>query len=133
MLFTLVSFSSSSQYDILLIGLNGKFDSFRYFEVAKLLISLLFKGPILTDAGSSFRIIKKKNLDEIIPRLKSNGPELQMELTTSLMINKAKILEKKVNYKKRKGKSNYTDNFYDSFKVLLVFTKIIILKFLRIF
>ena len=102
-------------------------------KIYGLLISLLFKGPILTDAGSSFRIIKKKNLDEIIPRLKSNGPELQMELTTSLMINKAKILEKKVNYKKRKGKSNYTDNFYDSFKVLLVFTKIIILKFLRIF
>ena len=99
-------------------------------KIYGLLISFLFRGPILTDAGSSFRIFKKKKLKEIIPRLKSDGPELQMELTTSLMINKAKIIETKVNYKKRKGKSNYTGNFYDSFKVLIVFTKVIILKFL---
>ena len=102
-------------------------------KIYGLLISFLFRGPILTDAGSSFRIFKKKKLNEIIPRLKSDGPELQMELTTSLMINKAKIIETKVNYKKRKGKSNYTGNFYDSFKVLIVFTKVIILKFFRIF
>ena len=72
-------------------------------KIYGLLISFLFRGPILTDAGSSFRIFKKK-LKEIIPRLKSDGPELQMELTTSLMINKAKIIETKVNYKKRKRK-----------------------------
>ena len=55
----------------------------------------------MTDAGSSFRILKKK-LKEIIPRLKSDGPELQMELTTSLMINKAKIIETKLIIKKEK-------------------------------
>ena len=56
----------------------------------------------MTDAGSSFRIFKKK-LKEIIPRLKSDGPELQMELTTSLMINKAKIIETKLIIKEKEN------------------------------
>lgn len=101
------------------------------FIYAKML-SFIFKGPRITDVGSSLRLFKKKNLDFFIKDLKSEGPELQMELTINLFKLNIKIIEIDINYFNRLGVSNYTGNFIGSLKVAIKFTKIVLLKLLKI-
>lgn len=97
------------------------------------IISLLFGGPILSDVGSSLKLIKAESIASIINNLKYDGPELQMELTISLLKKKLKIKEIEINYQSRSGReSAYTQNFFSSFRVLLGFTKVVFLKFFRI-
>lgn len=102
-------------------------------KIFGLLVSFLFGGPVLSDAGSSLRLIKSQAIKDILNNLKYDGPELQMELTISLLKKKFKIKEIEVNYQNRSGrKSVYTKNFLSSFKVLLGFTKVVLLKFFKI-
>lgn len=102
-------------------------------KIFGLLVSFLFGGPVLSDAGSSLRLIKSKAIKDVLNNLKYDGPELQMELTISLLKKKFKIKEIEVNYQNRIGrKSVYTKNFLSSFKVLLGFTKVVLLKFFKI-
>ena len=97
------------------------------------LISILFGGPILSDAGSSLRLIKSDILKDIIRNLKYDGPELQMELTINLLQKKIKIIELQVDYENRIGrKSVYTKNFFSSLKVLLGFSKVVVKKFFKV-
>ena len=96
------------------------------------ILSFLFRGPKITDVGSSLRLFKKKDLDIFIKNLKSDGPELQMELTLNLFELKIKIVEIDINYFKRLGNSNYTGDFIGSLKVALKFTKIVLFRLLKI-
>jgi glycosyltransferase involved in cell wall biosynthesis len=97
------------------------------------IISLLFGGPILSDVGSSLKLIKAESIASIINNLKYDGPEFQMELTISLLKKKLKIKEIEINYQSRSGRESvYTKNFFSSFRVLLAFTKVVFLKFFRI-
>ena len=96
------------------------------------LLSFIFGGPSISDVGSSLRLFKKKDLKTFIDDLKSNGPELQLELTINFFKLKIKIIEINVNYSKRLGLSNYTGNFLGSFIVALKFTKIVIIKLFKI-
>jgi len=101
-------------------------------KIYGLFVSFLFGGTILSDAGSSLRLIKASAIKEVLNNLKYDGPELQMELTISLLKKKFKIKEIEVNYQNRIGrKSAYTKNFLSSFKVLLAFTKVVLLKFFK--
>ena len=96
-------------------------------------ISILFGGPLLTDVGSSLRAFKRNSIKNIIKNLKSDGPELQIELTIDILKSNLKIIEKKITYKDRIGISSYTGNFYSSSKVLIKFSKVVILKFFKFF
>ncbi len=96
------------------------------------ILSLLFNGPKLTDVGSSFRVFPKKTFDKFKKTINSEGPEFQIELTINLIREKLKIIEIPITHKKRIGKSHYTGNFIDSLKVVIKFTKIVILKFFKI-
>lgn len=96
------------------------------------LISLIFKGPMLSDVGSSLRLIRSQDLKKFINSLKSDGPELQMELNINIINLNIKIKELQIRYYQRIGKSNYTGNFYSSFKVAVKFTKIVFLKFFNL-
>ena len=57
------------------------------------ILSLIFSGPKISDVGSSLRLFKKENLDLFINNLKSDGPELQIELTINFFRLKIKIIE----------------------------------------
>jgi len=96
-------------------------------------LSLIFHGPKLSDVGSSLRLFKKKDLNKFISSLKSDGPELQVELTINFIKEKINIIEIPINYKRRTGESNYTGNFIGSLKVALKFTKIVLAKLFRFF
>jgi len=101
-------------------------------KIYGLLVSFLFGGPILSDAGSSLRLIKSSAIKDVLNNLKYDGPELQMELTISLLKKKIKIKEIEVNYQNRIGrKSVYTKNFLSSLRVLVAFTKVVLLKFFK--
>jgi glycosyltransferase involved in cell wall biosynthesis len=96
-------------------------------------ISILFGGPVLSDVGSSLKLIKAEAITDIINNLKFDGPELQMELTISLLKKKLRIKEIEINYQNRTGrKSVYSKNFFTSFRVFLAFTKVVFFKFFRI-
>ena len=95
-------------------------------------LSLIFGGPTISDVGSSLRLFKKKNLNTFINNLKSDGPELQLELTINFFKLKIKIVEINVNYSDRLGVSNYTGNLIGSFKVALKFTKVVFVKLFKI-
>ena len=94
-------------------------------------INLLFGGPKLSDAGSSLRLFRKDITKSLSPHLIYDGPELPMEITTSVLLKKVKVCEIDVSYTDRKGTSSYTGNFIGSLKVLLTFTKVVFLKFFR--
>ncbi len=114
---------------------NNKMNFYLKFgnKIYGFLISILFGGPILSDAGSSLRLIKSNVLKDIVKNLKYDGPELQMELTINLLQKKIKILEIKVDYENRIGrKSIYTKNFFSSLKVLFSFSKVVVKKFFRV-
>tara|TARA_B100000795_G_scaffold269191_1_gene257893 strand:- start:2901 stop:3584 length:684 start_codon:yes stop_codon:yes gene_type:complete len=105
-----------------------KYGNFIYAKI----LSFIFKGPEITDVGSSLRLFKKKDLDIFIKSLKSDGPELQMELTINLFKLNIKIIEIDIDYFNRLGVSNYTGNFIGSLKVALKFTKIVLFKLFKI-
>ena len=105
-----------------------KYGNFLYAKM----LSFIFSGPRITDVGSSLRLFKKRNLDLFIKDLKSEGPELQMELTINLFESNIKILEIDIDYSNRLGASNYTGNFIGSLKVAIKFTKIVLLKLFKI-
>jgi len=97
------------------------------------ILSRLFSGPRLSDVGSSYRLFKKKDYIKFKKKLRYSGPEFQIELTLNLIEQGLSIIEIPVKYKNRLGKSNYTGSFYSSLKVMLRFTKVIILYFFKIF
>ena len=74
----------------------------------------------------------KKNYNLFKDTLKYDGPEFQLELTINLFRQNLNITEIKIEHRPRIGKSHYTGNFIDSSIVVLKFTKVVILKFLKI-
>ena len=77
--------------------------------------------------------MKKEAISDIIQNLNFKGPEMQIDLTISILKKKLKFTEKKVKYYERTGRASYyTGTFYNSFKVLLSFTKVVLLKLFRI-
>ena len=96
-------------------------------------LNILFGGPKITDVGSSFRVFPKFIYDQFKNNLRYKGPEFQLELTINLFKKKIKIIEIPITHKKRIGKSHYTGNFFDSAQVVAQFTKVVLLKFFRIY
>ena len=125
----------SNHYDTIFTSRSNKINrtylKFGNIIYAKM-ISFLFKTPSLSDVGSSLRLLKKKDLDKFIKKLKSNGPELQMEITLNILKLNISMIEIPVNYSQRIGKSNYTGNFLSSLNVALRFTKIVIKKYFNL-
>lgn len=97
------------------------------------MLSFLFQGPKLTDVGCSFRLIKKSTYNLFNKNLNYVGPEFQVELTINLILNTKSIKEIPIKYYTRIGKSNYTGNFYSSFKVASLMLKVILKKYLEVF
>tara|TARA_B100000900_G_C20545528_1_gene702365 strand:+ start:737 stop:1423 length:687 start_codon:yes stop_codon:yes gene_type:complete len=125
----------SKKYDAVFTSrTNNKMNFYLKYgnKIYAMILSHLFNGPQLQDVGSSYRLFRKIDYDKFRKKLKFSGPEFQLELTINLINQKLNIIEIPVKYGKRIGKSNYTGNFYSSFKVALRFTKVVILKFFKL-
>ena len=121
-----------NQFDAVFTSRTGSMQNF-YLKYGNMMyakvLSFIFRGPKLTDVGSSLRLFKKNDLLKFIHRLKSDGPELQIELTINFFKQNTKIVEVPIKYFNRVGISNYTGNFLGSLKVAIKFTKVVISKF----
>ena len=62
------------------------------------LISNIFTNLNLTDTYTCYKVFTKKALADIIPKLKSNGFEIEAELTARVAHNKLRIFEVPISY-----------------------------------
>ena len=79
--------------------------------VAKFL-SILFPGNTYTDVGCTFKILKKDYYLKIKKKLKVISSELQPEIMINLILQKYKIIEIPVVYKKGKEIQKITRDFF---------------------
>jgi len=75
--------------------------------VAKIL-QVLYRGPSLTDMGCTYRLIKKRALDDIKDCLSVGGSAFLAEMTIWALKKEVKTIEISVNYLSRKGVSKIT-------------------------
>ena len=90
------------------------------------LLEYLFRGPTLTDAGCTYKLISRNSFNEVKNNIKVIGSEFQPELMINLILKKRKIIEIPVSYTKRVGDSKITNSFYNSLKLAI---KMLILMF----
>jgi glycosyltransferase involved in cell wall biosynthesis len=64
---------------------------------------ILFRGPVLTDAGCTLRLIKRDALQRLLPFITIGGAHFQTDFTNLAMIAKLKIIEVPVRFTKRRG------------------------------
>jgi glycosyltransferase involved in cell wall biosynthesis len=64
---------------------------------------LLFRGPALTDAGCTLRLIKRSVVRGLLPLVTVGGAHFLVDLTNLAMIAKVRIIEVPVRFTKRRG------------------------------
>jgi glycosyltransferase involved in cell wall biosynthesis len=94
----------------------GLFLKWGNWFVAKI-TEFLFNTTSLTDAGCTYRLIKKDALKKIEKKFVVNGNEFNLDMTLQIIRNKIKFIEIPINYKKRIGKSTVTGSKYKAFIV----------------
>lgn len=77
----------------------------------------LFRGPALTDAGCTLRLINKKTRDTILPYLTVGGGHFLTDMTNLAMIAKLKIIEVPVRFTKRRGGKSKHGGFWGLSKI----------------
>jgi glycosyltransferase involved in cell wall biosynthesis len=63
----------------------------------------VFRGPVLTDAGCTLRLIKSDTLRKLLPFITVGGGHFQADLTNLAMIKKTRMIEVPVRFTKRRG------------------------------
>ena len=97
------------------------------------LIEYLFRGPTLTDAGCTYKLISKNSFNKVRNNIKVVGSEFQPNLMINLILKKEKIVEIPIRYTKRVGYSKITYNFISSFKLGITMIILILKTRLRTF
>ena len=97
------------------------------------LIEYLFKGPTLTDAGCTYKLISKNSFNKVKDNIKMMGSEFQPDLMINLILKKEKIVEIPIRYTKRVGYSKITYNFNSSLKLGISMIILILKTRLRTF
>lgn len=64
---------------------------------------VLFRGPALTDAGCTLRLIRHDALRKILPFVTVGGPHFLTDITNLAMIAKIKTIEVPVHFTRRRG------------------------------
>jgi len=103
----------------------GSFLKWGNWFVAKL-IEFLYNGPSLTDAGCTYRLIKKEALEKIKNKFRVGGSEFSPEMIILAIKNGIKTIEIPVNYRKRKGESKITGKKWSALLLGLRMIKLII-------
>ena len=90
------------------------------------LISILFKGPILTDAGATFRVFERRKYEKIKRGFTTGGINFQPELTILALTNGFKVKEVPVRYGPRKGLSKISGSTLGGAKTAVAMVSLII-------
>lgn len=77
------------------------------WAVAKV-AEFLFNCTLLTDCGCTYRLIRRRALDRVAPRLSAKGNTFGLEMTLSVILEDIDFVEIPVNYRPRVGVSAVT-------------------------
>lgn len=94
----------------------GLFLRYGNVAVAKLL-EYLHNGPCLTDVGCTFKMIRRKALEQIEPLLTVGKSHFSPQLMTVLMRCGFRCIEIPVHYRSRLGTSKITGSFWKAWKL----------------
>lgn len=72
------------------------------------MIEVLYNGPSLTDAGCTFRLMKRRALNKVSSKFEVGGSHFSPEMIILLIKNKIRMIEIPVNYRPRVGDSKIT-------------------------
>lgn len=75
-------------------------------------VEFLYNTTQLTDAGCTFRLIKKQELKKIQKKFKCTGNSFGLEMIILAIKNKISFIQIPVNYRQRVGESMVTGNTY---------------------
>jgi len=89
-------------------------------------MQFLFNTPSLSDCGCTLRLIRRKLMQKIVPRLTVGGSHFLPEMVILSKLSEAKIIEIPVSYQKRKGVSKITGSSKKALIVGLRMTLLII-------
>lgn len=92
--------------------------------VAKL-VQVLYGGPSLSDCGCTFRLIHRKALESILPRLTVGGSHFLPEMVILGLRQGLRVIEIPVNYRGRVGESKITGSPTTAVKVGLRMIRLI--------
>ncbi len=81
------------------------------------LLHIVHSGPSLTDAGCTFRIIRKKPLEKIDEEFAVGGSSFSPHMIILAIKKGLRIKEIPIYYKKRVGTSTITTSYWKSFKL----------------
>lgn len=81
------------------------------------LIQLLYRTGPLTDCGCTFRVIKRRLVNKLLPHFKVGGQHFLAELVVLTAIFRGRILEIPTYYQKRVGRSKITGSLIVSILV----------------
>jgi len=82
--------------------------------IAKM-IEVIYNGPHLSDAGCTYRLIKKDALKKIEPKFTVGKSHFSPEMIILAIKNGLKVVEIPVNYRSRKGTSKITGKKFNAF------------------
>lgn len=87
----------------------GVFLKWGNYAVGKL-TELLFNTTQLTDAGCTYRLIKRSSLRKIQPHFQTFGSAFGLEMIILVIVYRIPFIQIPVNYRKRIGESSVTGN-----------------------
>ncbi len=112
--------------EMIYAGANmGAFLKWGNWSLGKL-IEVLFNAPSLTDVGCTYRLIKKKALNQIIEKFTVGGSHFSPEMMILAIEAKIPMIEIPISYKQRKGESKITGRKWPAFKLGLIMIKTIL-------
>ncbi|MBV9172568.1 MAG: glycosyltransferase family 2 protein [Chloroflexi bacterium] len=84
--------------------------------VAKVL-QVLFDGPSLSDCGCTLRLIRRSAADRLLPRFTVGGSHFLPEMVCLALLNRLRLIEVPVNYRRRIGTSKITGSMQTTISV----------------
>lgn len=95
-----------------------------------LMLSLLFRSARLSDVGCTYRLLSRKTVDAVLPKLRIGGSQLGPELLIRTILQGARHIEVPVNYLPRVGVSSVTGDLRKS--IVLGLQMICLILYLRL-
>jgi hypothetical protein len=81
------------------------------------LLQVLFDGPSLSDCGCTLRLIRRPAVDRLLPRFTVGGSHFLPEMVCLALMERDRIVEVPVNYRRRVGQSKITGSLSTTIRV----------------
>lgn len=127
-----VVFGSRTVQTFILSGANmGPFLRWGNWSVAKL-TEVLFNTVYLSDVGCTFRVLRRKAVDEIADDLRSHGSAFGFEMLLAVAKRRIPMVQVPVNYLPRVGESSVTGDLLTSVRLGLTMIRMcLVARFTR--